>query len=94
MDAFTIQEKWFWENLNGEAVKHFKELISCHNKIADTMSYENFRTGFQLDLMALTAADLDLDEDGEEKPETAEETEKWPLYFPMICGIISLHLLV
>ena len=51
MDAFTTQEKWLRENLTGEAVKRFEELISCHNNIVDTMSYENFRTGFQLGMM-------------------------------------------
>ena len=56
MDAFTTQEKWLRENLNGEAVKHFEELISCHDNIVDTMSYENFRTGFQLGVMMVMEA--------------------------------------
>ena len=56
MDAFTMQEKWLRENLAGEAVKHFEELISCHNNIVDTMSYENFRTGFQLGMMMVMEA--------------------------------------
>ena len=51
MDAFTQQEKWLRENLAEEATKRFAELISCHNNIVDTMSYENFRTGFQLGMM-------------------------------------------
>ena len=48
MEAFTTQEHWFRENLSGETSKRFDELISCHNNIVDTMSYENFRTGFRL----------------------------------------------
>ena len=56
MDAFTMQEKWLRENLAGEAVKHFEELIACHNNIVDTMSYENFRTGFQLGMMMVMEA--------------------------------------
>ena len=56
MDAFTMQEKWFRENLNGETVKRFDELVSCHNNIVDTMSYENFRTGFQLGVMMVMEA--------------------------------------
>ena len=51
MDAFTAHEKWLRENLNGEAVQRFDELISCHNNIVDIMSYENFRTGCQLGAM-------------------------------------------
>ena len=51
MDAFTQQEKWLRENLAEEAAKRFAELISCHHNIVDTMSYENFRTGFQLGMM-------------------------------------------
>ena len=51
MDAFTTHMKWFQENLNGETGKRFEEFISCHNDIVDTMSYENFRTGFQLGMM-------------------------------------------
>ena len=56
MDAFTAHEKWLWEDLNREAVKHFEELISCHNSIVDTMSYENFRTSFQLGMMMVMEA--------------------------------------
>ena len=56
MDAFTTHEKWFRENLNGETGKRFEELISCHNNIVDTMSYENFRTGFQLGVMMVMEA--------------------------------------
>ena len=56
MDAFTSHEKWLRENLNGEASKRFEELISCHNGIVNTMSYENFRTGFQLGVMMVTEA--------------------------------------
>ena len=56
MDAFTTHEKWLRENLNGEAIKRFEELISCHNNIVNTMSYENFRTGYQLGVMMVIAA--------------------------------------
>ena len=56
MDAFTTQEKWFRENLTGETGNRFDELISCHNDIVDTMSYENFRTGFQLGMMMVMEA--------------------------------------
>ena len=51
-----MQEKWLRENLNGETAKHFEELISCHNNIVDTMSYENFRTGFQFGMMMVMEA--------------------------------------
>ena len=54
--AFTTHEKWFRENLNGEAGNRFDELISCHDNIVDTMSYENFRTGFQLGVMMVMEA--------------------------------------
>ena len=56
MDAFTTHEKWLQENLNGETAKRFDELVSCHNNIVDTMSYENFRTGFQLGTMLVMEA--------------------------------------
>ena len=56
MDAFTTHEKWFRENLNGETGSRFEELISCHDNIVDTMSYENFRTGFQLGVMMVMEA--------------------------------------
>ena len=56
MDAFTAHEKWLRENLNGEAGKRFDELASCHNNIVDTMSYENFRMGFQLGTMLVMEA--------------------------------------
>ena len=56
MDAFTTHEKWFRENLNGETGNRFDELISCHDNIVDTMSYENFRTGFQLGAMMVMEA--------------------------------------
>ena len=56
MDAFTTQEKWLRENLTGETGNRFDELISCHNNIVDTMSYENFRTGFQLGVMMVMEA--------------------------------------
>ena len=49
MDAFGTHEQC-------EAAKHFDELISCHNNIVDTMSYENFRTGFQLGAMMVMEA--------------------------------------
>ena len=51
-----MQEKWLRENLNGEAVKRFEALISCRNNIIDTMSYENFRKGFQLGMMMVMEA--------------------------------------
>jgi len=56
MDAFVTHEQWFRGNLNGETAKRFDELISCHNNIVDTMSYENFRTGFQLGAMMVMEA--------------------------------------
>ena len=56
MEAFTTHEKWLRENMNGESSKHFEELISCHNNIVSTMSYENFRTGFQLGMMMVIEA--------------------------------------
>ena len=56
MEAFTTHEKWLRENLNEEARKRFDELISCHNTIVHTMSYENFRTGFQLGVMMVMEA--------------------------------------
>ena len=56
MDAFTTHEKWLRENLNGEAIKRFEELISCHHNIVNTMSYENFRTGYQLGVMMVMEA--------------------------------------
>lgn len=40
MDAFTKHEKWLRNSLEGEAGKRFEELISCHNDIIHTMSYE------------------------------------------------------
>ena len=55
MEAFTLHEKWLRENLDEEAGKRFEELISCHNNIVNTMSYENFRTGFQLGAMMMEA---------------------------------------
>ena len=56
IDAFTTHEKWFRENLNGETGSRFEELISCHDNIVNTMSYENFRTGFQLGVMMVMEA--------------------------------------
>lgn len=56
MDAFTLHEKWLRENLGEEAGKRFEELISCHQNIVNTMSYENFRTGFQLGAMMVMEA--------------------------------------
>ena len=44
------------ENLNGETGNRFDELMSCHDNIVDTMSYENFRTGFQLGVMMVMEA--------------------------------------
>ena len=56
MDVFASQESWLRENLNGETAKRFDELVSCHNSIVDTMSYESFRTGFQLGTMMVMEA--------------------------------------
>ena len=56
MDAFTTHEQWFRENLTVETGKRFDELISSHNNIVDTMSIENFRTGFQLGMMMVMEA--------------------------------------
>ena len=56
MDVFSTHEKWFRENLNGETGNRFEELVSCHNNIVNTMSYENFRTGFQLGAMLVMEA--------------------------------------
>ena len=55
-DAFASQERWLRENLDGEAAKRFDELVSSHIGIVDTMSYENFRTGFQLGAMMVMEA--------------------------------------
>lgn len=51
MDAFTEHETWLQENLSDEAGKRFEELVSCYNNIVETVSYENFRTGFRLGMM-------------------------------------------
>lgn len=51
MDAFTEHETWLQENLSDEAEKRFEELVSCYNNIVETVSYENFRTGFRLGMM-------------------------------------------
>lgn len=56
MDAFTTHEKWFRENLDEKNRNRFDELVSCHNNIVDTMSIENFRTGFQLGVMMVMEA--------------------------------------
>lgn len=56
MEAFTTHENWFRGNLNGDTAKQFDELISCHNSIVNTMSFENFRTGFQLGAMMVMEA--------------------------------------
>ena len=56
MDAFASQKRWLRENLDGEAAKRFDEVVSSHNSIVDTMSYENFRTGFQLGAMMIMEA--------------------------------------
>ena len=56
LDAFTKQEDWLKKNLTDESCKHLEELISCHNDIVNTMSYENFRTGFQLGAMMVIEA--------------------------------------
>ncbi len=56
MDAFTLHEKWLRENLSGEAGKRFEELISCYHNIVNTVSFENFRTGFQLGAMMVMEA--------------------------------------
>lgn len=56
MEAFAEQEGKLRELLTGESAKRFDELISCHNNIVDTMSYENFKTGFQLGVMMVMEA--------------------------------------
>ena len=56
MDAFTAHETWLQENLSDEASKRFEELISCYTNIVDTVSYENFRTGFRLGMMMVMEA--------------------------------------
>ena len=56
MEAFTAHDKWLREDRNEEALKCFEELISCHNSIAHIMSYENFRTGFQVGVMMVMEA--------------------------------------
>ena len=56
MDAFVEHEKRLRELLTGESAKRFDELVSCHNNIVDTMSFENFRTGFQLGAMMVVEA--------------------------------------
>ena len=56
MDAFSAQEQWFRANLSGDTAKRFDELVSSHNGIVDTMSYENFRTGFQIGAMMVMEA--------------------------------------
>lgn len=56
MDAFTAHETWLRENLSGEAGKRFEELVSCFTNIVDTVSYENFRTGFRLGMMMVMEA--------------------------------------
>lgn len=56
MEAFTIQESWIRKQLSVDGARRLDELISCHNTITDTMSYENFRLGFQLGAMIIMEA--------------------------------------
>ena len=56
MDAFKEHEVWLREKLDGESGQRFDELISCHNSIVDTLSYENFKSGFQLGVMLIMEA--------------------------------------
>ena len=56
MDAFVQQEGKLRELLTGESAQRLDELMSCHNNIVDTMSYENFKTGFQLGAMMVMEA--------------------------------------
>lgn len=56
MEAFAQQEDKLRELLTGESAERFDELMSCHNSIVDTMSYENFKTGFQLGVMMVMEA--------------------------------------
>ena len=56
MEAFTIQENWIRKQLSEEGTQRLDELVSCHNRITDTMSYENFRLGFQLGAMMVMEA--------------------------------------
>ena len=51
MDTLAAQEEWFRKHLTGESVDRFHELMTCHSEILDTMSCENFRTGFQYGVM-------------------------------------------
>ena len=55
-DAFAAQEQWFRENLTSEVLKRFDELVSCHKDILKAMSFENFRSGFQLGAMMVMEA--------------------------------------
>ena len=56
MEAFVQQEGKLRELLASESAQRFDELVSCHNNIVDTMSYENFKTGFQLGVMMVMEA--------------------------------------
>lgn len=56
MDAFKEHEGWLREKLDGESGQRFAELISCHNSIVDTLSFENFKAGFQLGVMLIMEA--------------------------------------
>ena len=56
MEAFTIQENWIRKQLSEEGAQRLDELVSCHNRITDTMSYENFRLGFQSGAMMVMEA--------------------------------------
>lgn len=53
METFTEHERWLRELLSEEAGKRFNELMSCHQEIVNTTSYENFRLGFQLGAMMI-----------------------------------------
>ena len=56
MQAFVHREGKLRELLTGESAQRFDEMVSCHNNIVDTMSYENFKTGFQLGAMMVMEA--------------------------------------
>lgn len=55
LEAFTEQECWLKERISDDNKARLDELVSCHKRIVDSMSYENFRYGFQLGVMMMEA---------------------------------------
>ena len=53
MESFEEEEGWIRDKLSDEGKQQLDELISYHKRIVDTMSYENFRYGFQLGVMLM-----------------------------------------